>query len=108
MSEDLDRLRQVLRYDPETGKLFWINSWSRSGKEAGTRTKQGYIRVTVDGVRIMAHRICYALHYGRWPIDELDHKNRIGTDNRIENLRLVNHSRNMLNHPKVAYNDRGY
>lgn len=43
-----DALIELLRYDPATGKLFWIKSPRRGiapGTEAGKLNRQGYIRV---------------------------------------------------------------
>ena len=36
------------------------------------------------------HRVLWFLHYGQWPIGNLDHINRDKQDNRIENLRESN------------------
>ena len=37
--------------------------------------------------------------YGRWPRDEIDHINRIRSDNRIVNLREATHHQNTCNGP---------
>jgi hypothetical protein len=39
------------------------------------------------------------MHYGRWPADQIDHINRIRTDNRIANLREATNNENVINQP---------
>lgn len=57
-----------------------------AGVRAGTKTAKGYIRVRVDGVFYMEHRLVFFMHHNRWPV-MTDHINGIRDDNRIENLR---------------------
>jgi hypothetical protein len=53
----------------------------------------GYTRLMLakDGISyfLLAHRVIWALHTGRWPEKVIDHINRQRADNRIENLRDV-------------------
>ena len=112
----VEYLRELLDYDPETGVLTWrerplemfktergCNAWNTryAGKEAGcVDTKpSGYqsVLVRLNGKRWMGHRLAFALYYGRDPGLEIDHVNRVSTDNRICNLRAVDHSRNVQN-----------
>ena len=64
-------------------------------------TDRGYIQVIFkigdEKHRFYAHRIGWALHYGRWPARELDHCNGDGRDNRIENLREATRAEQMQN-----------
>lgn len=72
----------------------------RTNKIAGGLTKEGYIRIRLNGVEYRAHRIVWELHNGKIPEGMLiDHINRIKTDNRIENLRLATQSQNLNNQP---------
>ena len=63
----------------------------------------GYLRMSlfINGkkVRIMHHRLVWISHYGVYDEDKfvIDHINHIRDDNRIENLRLVTPSHNMIN-----------
>ena len=113
--------RQLLDYDPETGKLFWkarsssdfkaskyasaeqlAALWNRKNAYglAFTATKStGYRHGNIQGVTITAHRVAFAIYYGRWP-SHVDHINGDRTDNRIENLREVTASENHKNRRK--------
>lgn len=70
----------------------------RRGKPAGTLTKNGYVRVRINGQLLMAHRLIWEMFNGPIPEGfEIDHINHVRTDNRIENLRLVTHADNAKN-----------
>lgn len=101
----VERVRELLSYNPETGSLTWAvrRCGTRCGSEAGTEFK-GYRRVKIDARLVLAHRIAWAIHYGRWPAEQIDHINQNRADNRISNLREASHSNNMVNraYPKGA------
>lgn len=84
------------------GKLYWKN-----GKEAGTKTENGYIRVKYLGRSYMAHVIIWAMFHGSLPDHQVDHKNRVRDDNRIENLRLATHGENVANSKMRSNNTSG-
>ena len=86
------RLRELLDYDPETGKLTRIGS----DADVGTITR-GYIRLWAGGVRLYAHRAAWAIYYGAIPKGEIDHINGDRADNRIVNLRDVEPTLNRAN-----------
>ena len=73
-------LHDVLRYDPKTGKFFWLESRGRvaEGDEAGTPDKDGYIQIRIDGVIYKAHRLA-------WYFMNKDggHTLRVGKDSRV-------------------------
>lgn len=92
-------LKRVLHYNPETGIFIWnISSTNRvrAGCTAGC-VSFGYILIAVEGERYQAHRLAWLYTYGEWPKDEVDHINHVKTDNRIVNLREVNHKDNLKN-----------
>jgi len=88
-----ERASQLLRYEPDTGKLFW-KVRRKGGKglngEAGYLNKNiGYMYVGIDKYRCLVHRIAWLLHYRYAPNCQIDHISRNRADNRIENLRLA-------------------
>lgn len=101
----VQRVRELFSYNPETGSITWAvrRCGTKFGSEAGTEHK-GYRRVKIDAKLILAHRLAWAIHYGRWPPEQIDHINQNRSDNRISNLREASHSDNMVNraYPKGA------
>lgn len=95
----IDELCSRLRYD--NGILIWVNAGRRSdrnGMQAGSVSKtDGYVYIKYKQKRIGAHRIIYYIHNGFIP-SEIDHINRVRSDNRIENLRdAITHTNNLGN-----------
>jgi hypothetical protein len=103
------RVQELFRYDPETGKLFWRKRKGvKAGREAGTLTDTGYLKVCVDFVDYKVHRIIWLYCTGAFPEDFLDHINLNKADNRIENLRPATKSENGRNRPKQRDNVSGF
>lgn len=106
----IDLVRHLFLYDPLTGSIKWNQTrcGTKFGSEAGTEHK-GYRRVKVGGHLVLAHRLAWAIYHGKWPDGEIDHINMVRTDNRIENLRDVSRSENMINrhYPKGNSRKRG-
>lgn len=96
-------LREYLHYDPDTGVIRWCKKPSRRilvGAVAGTPKGPGdYLIFQIQGVLYRAHRIAWALHYGAWPADEVDHRDLDRQNNRVGNLRLAERSTNCANGP---------
>lgn len=99
-------LRKYLSYDPKTGILKWIKT--RSNKQAGTIAGsddfKGSLQLGFMGRKMRAHRICWFLHYGTWPL-EIDHWDTNGTNNAIRNLRDISHQTNCENHRRANSNN---
>lgn len=110
-------LQERLRYEPETGKLYWreaqphhyettraLNVFNAkyAGKEAGTsKDTHGYFMVKVCGQSHLVSRVAWAIHHGKWPDNDIDHKNRKRDDNRMVNLRDVTNAVNAKNQAPV-------
>ena len=88
-----EEARDTWDYDPDTGVLRWKNS-----KQAGSSCGNGYIYVGYKNKKYLAHRLIWLLNYEEWPI-QIDHTNRIKTDNRLCNLRNVVPQDNCRNTP---------
>lgn len=97
----IERLRKAFTFDAETGVLRRAEHVEKSkfklGDIVGTPNFEGYLTVSVEQEKLHVHRVIWALHYGEWPIQSLDHINMNRVDNRIENLRLATHSQNQMN-----------
>lgn len=87
----VERVRQLLDYDPKTGRL--VNRVSRgaakAGKPAGGYALNGYRAVAVDGKRYFEHRLAWLYVHGVWPTGDIDHINGDRSDNRLSNIRDV-------------------
>lgn len=121
---EISYLRQIIRYEPDTGNLYWLyrpshmfkckqayGAWNTKycGKMAlATLNSKGYFHGTIDRISHIAHRIAWALHYGAWPFGEVDHINTIRADNRISNLRDTPRSGNQQNKGKQSNNTSGF
>lgn len=96
----------------ETGELVFRNGHLvRAGKvgteqvyrRAGRISGKGYVQLSgtvgKEKVWAMAHRVIWAFYNGIENLNvelQINHKNGIKDDNRIENLELVNQSQNMI------------
>lgn len=112
-----------MTYNSETGELFWEKrdrdffpndnlflSWNTryGGKRAFTAKLQNrYFHGNVMGRGFRAHRVCWALHYGEWPENEIDHEDHDGFNNRITNLYEKTHAENMQNISMQKHNTSG-
>lgn len=123
-------LRKLLRYDSETGKLYWLqrdvslfketairssshscNLWNTrySGAEAFTcMSNDGYCTGAIFGQTFRAHRVIWAIQSGTWPVNDVDHVNGIRNDNRWVNLREATRAQNALNRRSNAGSSSGY
>lgn len=95
-------------YDPATGEFVWAVSAPgiAKGAKAGSLTKHGYWVVKLGRVSHRAHRLAWFLHYGEWPVGEVDHINGNRLDNSIANLRVVNRAGNSQNQRRAHFDNR--
>lgn len=84
-----DELRELLRYDPDTGLFYWKVSrrQMKAGEIAGHIRKDGYNHIGAGFEKFLAHRLAWLFMTGAWPTCDLDHINRRRADNRWANLR---------------------
>lgn len=83
-------------------------STKKHGDVAGTLNSNGYYVVNRNGVRKLVHHIVLELAGEEIPEGrEVDHENRIRTDNKRSNLRIVTRLINTRNHTRNANNKTG-
>lgn len=101
----LERLKSLFQYEPKRGQLVWRlradkpAHWNTryAGKDAGTRRPDGYVVVSIDGVKFYLHRLIWKMDTGREPSPLLDHRDGNRSDNRKTNLREATVTQNMMN-----------
>jgi hypothetical protein len=98
-----EEFNDLLRYDPVTGDLYW----KLNNKMAGHKHKSGYINIKVKGRMYRAHRVVWAMAYGKFPDLMIDHINGIPCDNRLENLRQASASINQQNQKTARIDNVG-
>lgn len=105
------RLQKLLRYDPETGEFFWrvVRPRIKPGDRAGylNDSGSGYWFISVDGNLYRAHRLAWFYVFGHFP-KEIDHKNRVRSDNRIKNLRIATRRQTRANSATAIKNRTGF
>ncbi len=115
-------LLSILRYDPDTGFLYWkardnsmfqagsgqksadhlCNQWNSrfAGKRAFTSaTTKGYLRGTINNVFYYAHRIIWKMQTGV-EADDVDHHDNDPSNNAWDNLFSVTRSYNLAKQPR--------
>ena len=106
-----ERLKELLSYDPETGVFVWAKPTSskiKIGAVAGTPHSEGYWYIHINYTKFLAHRLAWLYMTGEFPPNQIDHINRIKTDNSFLNLRAVTCSENQHNSGKRQNNKSGY
>lgn len=99
----IELLREYLDYNPKTGVMRWRKrrgSRALVGGVVGTpKGPNDYLVFQINGTLYRLHRVAWALHYGEWPSDEIDHRDLNRQNNRIKNLRPARRSSNSANGP---------
>lgn len=109
----LEVLNFLFKYEPETGKLYRIRD--AIGRpydmlEMCNKTKEGYLRVDIvdsygKRAEFQVHRIIWFMHYHTEPNKLVDHIDWNKTNNKIENLRLVDNATNLRNR-RISINNK--
>ena len=115
---DLNYLKSILDYDPDTGVFRWKVSLNRRIKIdsiAGClcvnpkNPDEKYYRIKINGKLYGTHRLAYYYVTGIDPDKlEIDHKNGNTLDNRFDNLRIATHGNNQKNCKKYKTNISGF
>lgn len=94
------RIKELVTYDPNTGEFtrnIRISNKINIGDKAGWLSKEGYIRLRLEGKSYSAHRVAWFYMIGEWPKHEIDHIDTIKTNNKWNNLREATHQENCRN-----------
>lgn len=106
----IERLKEVLSYDPETGlftRLIDVGSRGKAGDIAGGVTDRGYLVIQIDGKTYRCARLAWFYMTGRWPI-EADHEDLDRGNNRWTNLREATRKGNVCNRKLGSRNTSGF
>lgn len=117
-------LLSILDLDRSSGRLFWkirpVSMFGgdavrcqqfntrRAGKEALASVAHGYKRGSLFGNFVFAHRVVWKMAYGEDPEGQIDHINGVRSDNRLENLRVVDDAANRKNASRPRDNTSGH
>ena len=122
-------LKELLHYEPMTGIFTWLwrpaacsmnqrarttlDVWNRrfEGRVVGNirhDAKTSYRWTQIKGCNYSLHRLAWLYVYGSFPVNQIDHIDRNGLNNRIDNLRDVSQSENQRNSSLSLRNKSGY
>lgn len=105
-------LKKILEYNPLTGNFIWIKKISKKnniGDIAGCLCNtNNCIVIGINNILYLAHRLAFLYMEGKWPENEVDHKDHIRSNNKWKNLRKVTHLENGKNVSLHINNTSGY
>jgi len=90
-------LNELFEY--KDGNLYWkkrLSQRAKIGDKAGYLRKDGYVNIRINNKNYKAHRLVFAFHHDYMP-EFIDHIDGNKANNKIENLRGVNHAQNLQN-----------
>lgn len=104
MKLDQKLLKQLITYNRKTGQVIRVAKISSSGTinecdpfVPKSITPYGYYQLSILGRPYPLHRLIFLYMKGRFPKEDVDHKNGDRLDNKWSNLREVTRHRNLKN-----------
>lgn len=106
----IERLKEVLSYDPLTGQFMNLVSRGRAaeGTVAGSPHSRGYLTVSIDGRGYLTGRLAWFYMTGRWPDPEVDHQDTNRRNDSWGNLREATRVENCANQNIRKHNTSGF
>ena len=101
--------QEIFTVNLETGLLFWKQRLARRnhiGDLAGGLSSQGYWIIRINGTLYKRSDLIWLLATGNWPV-QLDHWDRVRTNDSYGNLRERTQSQNVFNSPIRTNNTSG-
>ena len=92
-----EEIKKLISYNPLTGDFIWeVNrgGTAKIGSKAGSMETHGYIQIVIKRKPYLAHRLVFLFMEGRFPKNDVDHRNRIRADNSWGNLRHATRKQN--------------
>ena len=108
-SEDLEKLKEEVKYNKSTGELYWIKAKIHRNLDSpiGANTTSRYKCLTYNQIKYHLHKLAWYFEYGIYPREQIDHIDQDTYNNSIINLRLVTPRENSKNKPKRRDNTSG-
>jgi hypothetical protein len=106
----IERIKELLDYEPETGTFRWKvrrGPSALAGQVAGSVNTAGYIVIRIDLRDYYAHRLVWLIETGEWP-PYIDHRSTDKADNRKRNLREATKVQNGQNRGAPRQNTSGH
>lgn len=91
-------LLSLLAYEPSTG--LFRHKTGRGGVTAGSvagTVNKGYVQISVKGKTWLAHILAWLYMTGSWPVHDVEHRDRVRTNNKWSNLRAATRRQNLAN-----------
>lgn len=86
--EQADKLRDMFRYDPETGLIYrrYVQEGLKDHLATKHKGRESYGNIGFYGFTTSSANMVWLLHHGRWPIGRIKRRDNDSTNDRIENL----------------------
>jgi hypothetical protein len=108
----IERLKEVLHYNPDTGIFVWKIRRAhhvKAGDVAGhIDPVSKYVTIRIDNILYRANILAYFYMKGVFPSRDIDHRDTNRSNNTWLNLRPATRSQNMANCPVRKTNTSGY
>jgi hypothetical protein len=100
----IERLKQVLNYDPVTGKFTRLipAGGAAVGSTPGAIDSKGYCQIKIDRRLYLAHRLAWFYVTGQWHPLCIDHIDGNPLNNAFENLRPASKAINAQNRRRAS------